>query len=33
MKAHGVPEIQSYLKNKISIEECILKFNKLQEIM
>ena len=29
MKAHGVPEIQSYLKNEISIEECI---SKIQQV-
>ena len=29
MKAHGVPEIQSFLKNEISIEECI---SKIQQI-
>ncbi len=29
MKAHGVPEIQSYLNNEISIEECI---SKIQQV-
>ena len=29
MKAHGVPEIQSFLKNEISIEECI---SKIQQV-
>ncbi len=29
MKAHGVPEIQSYLKNEVSIEECI---SKIQQV-
>ena len=29
MKAHGVPEIQSYLKKEISIEECI---SKIQQV-
>ena len=29
MKAHGVPEIQSYLNNEVSIEECI---SKIQQV-
>ena len=29
MKAHGVPEIQSYLNNELSIEECI---SKIQQV-
>jgi len=29
MKAHGVPEIQSYLNNDVSIEECI---SKIQQV-
>ena len=29
MKAHGVPEIQSYINNKISIEECIVKIQQV----
>ena len=29
MRAHGVPEIQSYLNNQISIEECI---SKIQQV-
>ncbi len=29
MKAHGVPEIQSYINNEISIEECI---SKIQQV-
>ncbi len=29
MKAHGVPEIESYLNNQISIEECIFKIQQV----
>jgi len=29
MKAHGVPEIQSYLNNEVSIEECISKIKQV----
>jgi tRNA dimethylallyltransferase len=29
MKAHGVPEIQSYLNNELSIDECI---SKIQQV-
>ena len=29
MKAHGVPEIQSYLNNEITIEECIAKIQQV----
>ena len=25
MRAHGVPEISNYLKNKLSLEECVVK--------